>query len=366
LTKYSISRCLSGFLISGYIILSGASLLFGEAVYRFAAVGIGCFLFAMMLIVRRSTSFLYIFLIISLPLGIGFLNADWSDLRSVFLIFIIFSCFGISWAAFEFNLTKLAFEYIFLFILFLTFTLIFFFDFSYKEFNVFLIGSSRNVYSAFFLASAIGYTLSRLYRCKRPSILLLMLFVYLSFQLYGRSSIAFSIIFLLATMLFYFKKISILIFLICAILVSLSAFFMELQLSEYFSDTNFQSGLESGRYEMIWQYWDNLQASGLVFGQDFTWYPVIFDHDGNPHNAFLRLHGYWGLGLIFILATFFVSQYFAVRDQKTLIAFISLIVLTRAFLDIFYLFNLFDYLFFPAIFYVFYRPYFRRQAIQNK
>jgi len=154
---------LSGFLISGYIILSGASLLFGEAVYRFAAVGIGCFLFAMMLIVRRSTSFLYIFLIISLPLGIGFLNADWSDLRSVFLIFIIFSCFGISWAAFEFNLTKLAFEYIFLFILFLTFTLIFFFDFSYKEFNVFLIGSSRNVYSAFFLASAIGYTLSRLY-----------------------------------------------------------------------------------------------------------------------------------------------------------------------------------------------------------
>jgi len=141
---------------------------------------------------------------------------------------------------------------------------------------------------------------------------------------------------------------------------------MELQLSEYFSDTNFQSGLESGRYEMIWQYWDNLQASGLVFGQDFTWYPVIFDHDGNPHNAFLRLHGYWGLGLIFILATFFVSQYFAVRDQKTLIAFISLIVLTRAFLDIFYLFNLFDYLFFPAIFYVFYRPYFRRQAIQNK
>ncbi|MCY1223635.1 hypothetical protein D9M72_357710 [compost metagenome] len=195
--------------------------------------------------------------------------------------------------------------------------------------------------------------------------MLMLAFVLLSYPLYGRTAIAFSIVFSLLVLSLYYRKSSIVVGVfgvIGGVLIGGAAVSSGLQFSSYAKGTNFESGLESERFDMLAQYWERLELNGVVLGQDFTDYPAIKEKGGNPHNAFLRLHGYWGGGLLILFAVFLYSLVVAFGDGRVLIILIALMALARAFFDIVYLFNLFDYLFFPAVFYFFFRGYFQGGA----
>lgn len=356
--SYSYLRIVYFLLILLYIIMSCLSFYSGELLYRLFAVSVGLIVFISILTrVKVIYSFgLLIPLVIVLLIGIY--NYQWSEFRSIFLVFVFLSCFGISWAAFEFNLTKFAYEYVFMFFLGLTSVLFFVFGYGPNEFNKFLEGSSRNVYSALLIASCIGYLISIHYRHKRPSFLLLSFFVILSFPLYGRTGIFLSLVIFCIALLVY-RPVP--IFVMVAVLLPVSLLFYSYVFFDYvqvLDNTSFVSGLDSSRYQKWYEYISNLEMSSIVFGLDFTQLPIIHSYGDNPHNAFIRLHGYWGLGVFIILFIVSISTVYHVLHSNYFFLGIAAVVLFRSFFDIVYFFNLFDYLFFPVLFYFFYICFF--------
>ncbi len=358
MTSYKSMRSVCAALIFAYVALSCAAFYLGDLLFRSLAVIVGCVVFILMIWWAPKRNIIVLSSFWTVICLVAAINMVWSDHRSLFLVLIFFSCLGVSWAAFEFQLTKYLYEYVFIMFLALTFFLVFLFGYGYKEFNVFLEGSSRNVYSALMLASAVGYVLSVIYRGEKPALFLIVLFVMLSYPLYGRSAIFFSVVLLFSVLFFYYRK-TLFFCLFCFVLfLVFSYIYFDGQIDGYARGTNFEAGLESERFDMLADYFKGLDVNGVFFGGDFTVYPSIEARGGNPHNAFLRLHGYWGVGISILLFLFFVSQILAVQDKRAMIAFIAFLILARSFFDIVYLFNLFDYLFFPAILYFFYRPYY--------
>lgn len=339
-----------------YVGCSCAAFYLGSLEFRAIAVFSGLIVFFLMVIkYRRGISVVALFLLISC---FAIVNSLWSDSRSIFLVLAMLAAFGISWAAFELKLTRYFYDGVFFLFLGITFFLVVFEGYGPKEFNVFMQGSSRNVYSALMLASALGYVLSSLFRGEKPSLLLLSMFVALSFPLYGRSAIAFSVLLVLIVIFFCHRRIFVSVSAIGIIFVFVSAAVGDTAFSSFISGTNFESGLESARFDILKQYVSQTTWESLFVGGDYTEYSLIEAYGDNPHNAFLRLHGYWGAGLAVLIMCFWVSLILALKDRNLVMVAILLIALARAFFDIVYLFNLFDYLFFPAIFYGFFRPYY--------
>lgn len=339
-----------------YVGCSCAAFYLGSLAFRAIAVFSGLIVFFLMVIrYRRGVSVVALFLLISC---FALVNTLWSDSRSIFLVLAMLAAFGISWAVFELKLTRCFYDGVFFLFLGITFFLVVFEGYGPKEFNVFMQGSSRNVYSALMLASALGYVLSSLFRGEKPSLLLLGMFVALSFPLYGRSAIAFSVLLVLIVIFCCYRRIFFSVSAIGIIFVFVSSAFGDTAFRSFISGTNFESGLESARFDILKQYVAQTTWWSLLVGGDYTEYSIIEAYGDNPHNAFLRLHGYWGAGLAVLILCFWVSLILALKDRNLVMVAILLIALARAFFDIVYLFNLFDYLFFPAIFYGFFRPYY--------
>jgi len=360
MTKEARFRCGGTLAIVSYIVFSCLSFYFGNLFFRAVAVFIGCLLFFFMLISASRKSGFFCLTLFFIFFSFALINYEWSGFRSIFLVFILIACVGVSWAAFELRLTRIAFEYVFIFFLFLTFVLVVFYDYGPKEFNRFLEGSSRNVYSALMLASAMGYVLSVSYREVKPSIILMLMFVAMSYPLYGRTAIAFSIGFAFCVFALYYKRLTLVSMFFGFLVICFASVYSDISVSDLVEGTNFESGMESERFDILEQYSERLEVSGFLVGQDFTVYPEIEKKDGNPHNAFLRLHGYWGLGVFAFAFACGMSFFLALFHGRPIVMIIILIVFSRAFFDIVYLFNLFDYLFFPSLFYFLFSDYFQR------
>ena len=353
--------CTFKVLAVGYVFTALLAFYFGSLYLRLSSVFLGLFLFCFILYKAFDRNFFCYLIIVLVLFVFSTFNIFWSEGRSFFVILSLIANVGLSWFVFYFNLTRFFYEYVFYFILFLTTFLFLFFDFGAQDFNIFLEGSSRNVYSAIFLASAVGYTISRKYRGLRPSLFLLAVFFLVNFPLYGRSGIFFS--FLLFFIVFSLDFPRTFLLFVVAIILSFSAIGL---LSDFdfinivLESTNFSRGIESARFAMLEEYMSNLSGYSLLLGGDFTCLPLINEYGGNPHNAYLRLHAYWGVGLIAVFMLIFASLVYAVIDKQLLFASMSVLILARAFFDIVYFVNIIDFLFIPIIFYALFRPFFIR------
>lgn len=349
-----------------YLIFSTLAFYYGEISYRTAAVVVGVVVFAIMLSVsreRRGLSFFGIVLLFFCLFVFSLFNYDWSEYRSVFTVFVFVSGLGVAWYAVEFRKTWMFFELPFFVFLVVTLWLILIEGYGAAEFNRVLSGSSRNVYSGILLALASGYIFSREYAGKSISVTLFFLVFLISIPLYSRNGIFVSFVLLLCVL---WRRSILAVSVMAIVSVVVLAFGWEYFYALLQSRTNLAAGLESDRYYIAQDYFAHLDLTGFLAGVDLTSVPMVEAFGGNPHSAFLRLHSFFGVSIFFFVFIFGISFIRLMLDRQYLLMIVLLLYLFRAAFDIFYLFNLMDFLVFPLVFYWYFKrfiPYFRREVI---
>lgn len=349
-----------------YLIFSTLAFYYGEISYRTAAVVVGVAVFAIMLSVsreRRGLSFFGIVLLFFCLFVFSLFNYDWSEYRSVFTVFVFVSGLGVAWYAVEFRKTWVFFELPFFVFLVVTLWLILIEGYGAAEFNRVLSGSSRNVYSGILLALASGYIFSREYAGKSISVTLFFLVFLISIPLYSRNGIFVSFVLLLCVL---WRRSILAVSVMAIVSVVVLAFGWEYFYALLQSRTNLAAGLESDRYYIAQDYFAHLDLTGFLAGVDLTSVPMVEAFGGNPHSAFLRLHSFFGVSIFFFVFIFGISLIRLMLDRQYLLMIVLLLYLFRAAFDIFYLFNLMDFLVFPLVFYWYFKrfiPYFRREVI---
>lgn len=349
-----------------YIIFSALAFYYGEIGYRTGAVVAGVLVFAVMLSVSRGRSDVSFFSIALLFFGLfifSLFNYGWSEYRSVFTVFVFVSGLGVAWYAVEFRKTWVFFELPFFLFLIVTLWLILVEGYGAAEFNRILTGSSRNVYSGILLALASGYIFSREYAGKPISVTLFFLVFFISIPLYSRNGIFVSFVLLLCV-LWRRSVLAVCVMGVVSLVVLVFGW-------EYFYDlvqsrTNLAAGLESDRYYIAQDYFSHLDLTGFLGGVDLTSVPMVEAFGGNPHSAFLRLHSFFGVSIFLFVFIVGVSFFRLMLDRHYLLMVVLFLYLFRAVFDIFYLFNLMDFLVFPLAFYWYFKrfiPYSRREVI---
>lgn len=122
-------------------------------------------------------------------------------------------------------------------------------------------------------------------------------------------------------------------------------------------DTNLGAGLTSDRFKIAGDFLAHLNFLNVLKGTDLSQVDAVVDFGGNPHNAYIRLQSFYGAALLPFLVVVFVSLVQLLVDKKYLLASVLFLYLFRAYFDIFYLFNLFDFLVFPLVFHWYFRRY---------
>lgn len=349
-----------------YLLFTALSVIYGFVGYRLMAACLGCIIFLYMVfganaIPANNLSRWWVggilIAIIALLFCFSLLSSQSSGGRSLFAVMVFIGSLGVCW--FSIASCSTAYLYEFPFYLLLGVTLFLFLGLGYgpSEFNTVLTGYSRNGYSAILLAFASGYIFSRVYREKKISLFLMLLVLVSSFPLYGRSGIAMAFALFIVVLFHRSAKIALLIG-----VMGLVGVIFGLDSIEKFvlGATNFSSGIESPRSEMLAQYIERVDAWGLFFGVDLGSVPVIVEYKGNPHNAFILLHSYYGIASVSLLCLFVISCWMLFVEKQYTLLVVALIFLVRAFFDIIYLFGLFDYLIFPLLFYAAFVKCFRR------
>jgi len=324
----------------------------------------GAFVFFIMLFKETRISGLQrvvlVLMILSLSLW-GWYGAFWTNMRSYGAILILLSCLGIAWAALEFRIGKFVYEYPFIVFLLITIFLILKGTDQY-EFNEVLEVGSRNVYSAILLALAIGYLLSRRIRGEYASSLLGVALVVVSFFLYSRTGLALS--FVLFFCFLANSKIGSalrLIPVLCIMACMLLPIFFDV--GEFLArNSNFEKGVDSTRFSIWKAYLDDLDMFSLLFGYDMSQNEIIAEHGGNPHSAYFRIHSYFGFGLLFLMMFISFSALELLKEKEWFLFFMVLCFLFRAAFDPVYFVGVFDYAFYPFVFYAFFKGYLPRQT----
>lgn len=349
-----------------YIVLSALAFYYGEIGYRTGAVLVGVVVFVIMLSISRGRSGLSFFgtvLLFFCFFVFSLFNYGWSEYRSIFTVFVFVSGLGVAWYALEFRKTWVLFELPFFMFLIVTIWLILVKGYGAAEFNKVLTGSSRNVYSGILLALASGYIFSREYAGKSISVMLFVLVFLISIPLYSRNGVFVSFV-LLVCVLWRRSILAVSVMAVVGFVVLVFGW-------EYFyglvqTRTNLSAGLESDRYYIVQDYFSHLDLIGFFAGVDLTSVPMVEAFGGNPHSAFLRLHSFFGVSIFVFVFVVGISFVRLMLDRQYLLMVVLFLYLFRAAFDIFYLFNLMDFLVFPLIFYWFFRrftPYFRREVI---
>lgn len=348
-----------------YIVFSALAFFYGAIDYRTGAVAVGGAVFAVMLSVsrgRNGLAFFSMLLLLVCLFAFSLFNYDWSEYRSIFTVFVFVSGLGIAWYAVECRKTAMFFEYPFLMFLAATLWLIVAEGYGPTEFNRVLTGSSRNVYSGILLALASGYIFSRELRGKPVSVTLLFLVFLISIPLYSRNGLFVSFVLLLCAL---WRKNAFVVLAMGLIGAIVLVFGWEYFYDLLQSQTNLTAGLESERYLIAQDYFAHLDPISFFAGVDLTGVPMVESFGGNPHSAFLRLHSFFGVSIFFL---FFIAGWSLIAllaDEKYFLAIVLLLYLFRAAFDIFYLFNLMDFLVFPLVFYWYFKrfiPRFGREA----
>lgn len=342
-----------------YVAFCVLAFYYGLIEYRAGAVFLGVTIFSIMLTISQFRNGISFFSIMGLSicfLMFSLFNYKWSDYRSVFTVFIFVASFGVAWYSLEFRKTNYFFELPFKVFLIFTIYLMVFEGYGPSEFNTILFESSRNVYSGILLALASGYILSRDYRGEAVSVALLFLVCLTSIPLYSRNGIFVSVLLFFCAL---WRRSTI----AGSLLVMVGLVFLALgwdYVCELMrSNTNLSAGLESDRYYIAKDYFDNLDLVGFFAGMDLSRVPMVEAFGGNPHSAFLRLHSFFGVSVFLLMIVSMISFVTLLLEKKILLALVLLLYLFRAAFDIFYLFNLFDYLVFPLVFYWYFRRFWR-------
>ncbi|MBC3362645.1 hypothetical protein [Pseudomonas sp. SWRI154] len=355
---YAILRTGAFFCACLYLLFSALAFCYGSIDYRTAAVAVGGMVFLAMLfisIAKRGLSFCALMFLPFCFFIVSLFNYEWSGYRSVFTVFVFISALGVSWFAVEFKKTVILFELPFIIFLIVTLWLVLAENYGAAEFNTILVGSSRNVYSGILLALASGYIFSREYTGKTISVTLLFLVFLVSFPLYSRNGMFVS--FLLFFCVLYRRSP------LTAGGGALAAFAALIFGWDFFYEfiqarTNLSAGIESDRYYIAQDYFAHLDLVSFFSGIDLTTVPMVESFGGNPHSAFLRLHSFFGFSVFLLLVVASLSFCALVLERKFLLVVVFLLYVFRAAFDIFYLFNLMDYLLFPLFFYWFFRRFF--------
>lgn len=347
-----------------YVVFCALSFYYGLIEYRGGAVVLGMMVFCVMLVLSQFQGGLSFFSIAGLWIcffAFSLFNYAWSEYRSVFTAFVFGASFGIAWYAIEFQKTKYLFEVPFKIFLMFTIYLFIFEGYGPSEFNKLLFESSRNVYSGILLALASGYIFSRDYRGKTVSLALLFLVCLASIPLYSRNGIFISVVLFFCAL--WQRSVAVGVFVVVLGFVGV-AFGWDYIYELLLSNTNLSAGVESDRYYIAMDYFNCLDLFSFFVGVDLSSVPMVEEFGGNPHSAFLRLHSFFGVSVFFLIIASIVSFLILLVEKKLLLALVLLLYLFRAVFDIFYLFNLFDYLVFPLVFYWYFRRF--RRSTENR
>lgn len=344
----------------GYVLLVFFAYLFGSIFLRGATVLVGVSVCAWLVVSRRISVELVLplLLLASSVIGIALLNSSESEYRSLFLILVVISSAAIAWLAFDERLTFEVFELPFFVLLFFTLYLVVFWRYGAFEFNGLLSGSSRNVYSSILIACALGYYLSRVYRGQPIPVWPFFLLLLLSFPVYSRSGILIAGALLFMVLVRKGASTFVPFFMISLVLVGASGEYLTEVFLNY---TNFDKGLKTERYDIWSGYFYSLNLNSFLAGSSLDSVAIVDEYGGNPHNAFIRLHALWGVGVLLFLVMLAFSFFRMVEDGRYDFAFMLLLVVARAFFDIVFFFNLADFFVFPLVFYFAFRGFFKSQ-----
>lgn len=209
---------------------------------------------------------------------------------------------------------------------------------------------SRNIVSAVLILFFIHYMLLSYIHNKNVNIFLAGFLLLNCFILFGRTGIVISSILFLSVI---YKSYSKFLFYVFLMVVSAIVIIYNTYLYAYFKDkTNFSSGLDSPRQDLVGEYFYNISGSDLIFGRN------IFDccsqivFMGNPHNSFILGHMYYGLGYILFL---FVVLVVIIYSKNYYILFLFLLIVFRYSLDSIGLFYIMDFTLYSLIYFAYKR-----------
>jgi hypothetical protein len=336
------------------------SFYFSSTPLRLVSIGLGVTMYVIMIgtsenIALKTASILLF--AISMPFAL--INGWTTEFKSLAVPFSFLSGLGTAWYTLEYRKSRMIFEYVFYGYLGLTLFLIVVRGYGPSEFNEFFLGIGRNGYSAILVATACGYIVSRELRALRPSILFMGGALACSLVLYGRSSItALAVLFAVVA----FKRAPKLSTLGMIAVIVLAAYGYELLETLNQLDTNFRAGVDSERWDMLTEYRQALDAKTTGLGVDLRTLPTVVQNDGNPHNAFLRLHSSIGVSTVLFASLFLWSIASLIRQRMWLLTVALIVILFRAFTDIILIFGTVDLFFIPVLFYPFFQVYFPGQC----
>lgn len=324
-----------------YVGLAFGSLFFGSSILRGLAGITGLAFVVLFLLLYRVRLWLGLGLVCAL-LAVRLLQPTPELVSAVFFVGALVSCFCLSLLIRDFDLGFVAIQVpLFLLIFYVAFLWLVK-GFSPDDFNTVFSGYSRNGVGAIILALMVGYVWYCYEKGVYPSLFLIFLGFILMFPLYGRANIFFGALVLGLAFNYRFGSAS--SFLFALPLVVLLIVFSGV-LSDYFTDkTNFSSGFESPRTAMLADYWESLDFKFFFLGGDLSAVPTIAEYEGNPHNSFVRAHAFFGIFAISLFVVFIFPLLLSMFFGNWMLAGLGLVFLGRAFLDIIYLGNIFDYL----------------------
>lgn len=231
------------------------------------------------------------------------------------------------------------------------------FGFSANDINNYLLGASRNVVSALAIFLQVLYSsLYYRYHGRLPVVTPMLTFV-VCFLAYGRTGLALSFVMLVLSLFhgFNLKNNKVKLGFI-SILAVISFLFLIINFDYFYttiiSNTNFKSGLDTPRSQMLIDYLNFIGLHEYIVGVDLSSIASIAYYNSNPHNSYVYGHANYGFFYILVLLFLFFYLFIKTVFYKDVTVYLLLlfICLARIFLDILTLFGLYDFVVYILIF----------------
>jgi|GEM_PF-4363532 len=225
-----------------------------------------------------------------------------------------------------------------------------------QDVNNFFLESSRNSVSTVAILFQVFYS-AAYYRenNKLPNITVIATMV-ICFISFGRTGIALGGLLVIVTYCSNFWssrlmfKVLFFMFLFLGVVVAFQ-FFDEMQ-TFIINQTNFSSGLDSPRFNMIKDYWASLDFFSFFAGTELSSIPIINKYNNNPHNSIIYGHSQYGIFyIIFILSLFLMLAKKKLYSTGGWVYIVFVFIFfVRIFADKISLPGIFDYIFFYLFF----------------
>lgn len=205
---------------------------------------------------------------------------------------------------------------------------------------------SRNIVSAQLIFAMVYYLFFNYrYNSNKINLILVALFLFNSIVLYGRTGVA------LALALFLYSLYRRLNRALLLSILSLSAIFISLIFSIIMESTNFSTGLDTPRIELLKEYFYFITSLEIFFGRSIEdCCSFILYFHGNPHNSFVAGHMKFG---IFHTIFYALVILIILATKKTDLIFFILILYVRYSIDTIGLFSMIDIVLFSIFIYAY-------------